>query len=64
MHAKILRDVNSFAMKNEVIIKRLKDEKMASYIDSLFKGDFMKNMYTQFEHLSYARMANAVEMRE
>ena len=36
---------------------------MAPYIDSLFRGDFMENMHTQFGHLSYAGMANAVETR-
>ena len=50
-------------MKNGVIFKRMGEGKVASYIDSLFREDFMKNMHTQFGHLSFVEMANAVEMR-
>jgi len=50
-------------MKNEVIFKRMRERKLTSYIDSLFREDFMKNMHTQFGHLSFVGMANAVEMR-
>ena len=45
MRAKILQQADSFAMKDEVIFKRMREEKVASYIDSLFREDFMENMY-------------------
>ena len=63
MRAKILQNADSFAMENEAIVKRLGTGKMTPYIDPLFRGDFMENMHTQFGHLSYVRMANAVETR-
>ena len=64
MRAKVLQDADSFAMENGIIFKRLGEGKVASYIDSLFHGDFMENMHTQFGYLSYAGMANAIETRE
>ena len=51
-------------MKDEVIFKRMREGKVVSYIDPLFREDFMENMHTQFEHLSFVKMTNAVEMRE
>ena len=63
MRAKVMREADSFAMENGAIVKRLGDGKTASYIDPLFRGDFMENMHTQFGHLSYAGMENAVETR-
>ena len=63
MRAKILQQADSFAMKDGVIFKRMGEGKVASYIDPLFRGDFMENMHTQFGHLSFVRMANAVETR-
>ena len=32
-------------MKNEIIFKKMREEKIISYIDSLFQEDFMKNKY-------------------
>jgi len=63
MRAKVMREADSFAMENGAIVKRLGDGKTVSYIDPLFRGDFMENMHTQFGHLSYAGMENAVETR-
>ena len=51
-------------IKNEIIFKKLKEEKVTSYIDSLFRENFMKNIYTQFEYLSFMRMINIIEIKE
>jgi hypothetical protein len=63
MRAKVLQDADSFETQDGAIVKRLGEGKMAPYIDPLFRGDFMENMHTQFGHLSYVGMANAVETR-
>src|SRR6266496_4722974 len=63
MRAKVLRDADSFVIEDGAIVKRLGEGKVAPYIDPLFRGDFMENMHTQFGHLSYVGMANAVETR-
>ena len=45
------------------MVKRLGEGRTAPYIEPLFRGDFMERMHTQFGHLSYAGMANAIETR-
>ena len=61
---RVLHHANDFIMdKDHTLMRKLKNGNTASYIEPIFHGDFMEELHSQFGHLSYASMANAVEMR-
>ena len=61
---RVLHHVNDFIMdKDQTLMHKLKNGNTAPYIEPIFRGDFMEELHSQFGHLSYASMANAVETR-
>ena len=60
----VLHHANDFIMdKDQTLMRKLKNGNTAPYIELIFRGDFMEELHSQFGHLSYASMANAVETR-
>ena len=48
---------------DQTLLRKLKNGVTAPYIEPLFRGDFMEKLHSQFGHLSYPSIANAIETR-
>jgi len=62
MRERILKEASDFVMEDGRLFKRIAGG-MTPCIEPLFRGDFMEKMHSQFGHLSYAGMAQAIESR-
>jgi RNase H-like domain found in reverse transcriptase len=62
MRERVLRHADGFVLdKDESLCKKLKNGSIAPFIEPSFRGDFMEWLHTQFGHLSYSGITNAVE---
>ena len=64
MRKRVLHHADDFIMdQDQTLLRKLKNGDVTPYIEPIFRGDFMQKLYSQFGHLSYDSMANAVESR-
>lgn len=51
---RVTQHASNFMMnQDQSLHRKLKDRRIAPYVEPLFQGDFMEQMHLQFEHLSY-----------
>ena len=64
MRERVTALADDFTMDIEqTLLRKLKNELTTSYIEPLFRGDFMEKLHNQFGYLSYPSIANAIETR-
>ena len=60
---RIVGEVSSFTMKDEMLYRKIREEIIASYIEFVFRGDLMEKIHYQFGHLTFQSLKNVMESR-
>ena len=64
MRERVTAIADDFALDvDQSLLRKPRNGTTAPYIEPLFRGDFMEKLHSQFGHLSYSSIANAVESR-
>ncbi len=64
MQGRIMQEAHAYMLdEDQSLLRKIGDDKMAPYIEPIFRGDFMEWLHHQFGHLTYRNMSNAIETR-
>jgi hypothetical protein len=60
---KMMRELDSFMVEEDVLYRKVKEGVTAPYIEFVFRGDLMEKIHHQYGHLSFDSLKNVMETR-